>query len=326
MKHLLKKFEIKRLIVTALAVFACVGMWGCGDDVTMRWSEERSLGKVVGFVDDSLAIVNTSRYWHEEVEPAFGLSYDRSGYAHPGLSLYNYRVQLDGPVWSDTLDNSRNDDFEYIKGQLSDSVIWGGDFKSTMSLVWDGSLKTTLSFWKIGEKPHKMRVKKMFDGCSVDVPIIMKLRPWLDEKILVMGERWTPLQMNGFDLDSLGSEYCQYGVLDTIQKTVTYKRLDSDLKWIKKCDDVRAWDGDMYCLKFDKEERTSSLFVNDSLRHVLENDYFWTAGAVLQFQGNILLLERDVCRLENGKIKCFASASSSGISFKNREDDVYIVY
>lgn len=116
-------------------------------------------------------------------------------------------------------------------------------------------------------------------------------------------------------MDSLGNEYCQYGVLDTIQKTVTYKRLDSDLKWIKKCDDVRAWDGDMYCLKFDKEERTSSLFVNDSLRHVLENDYFWTAGAVLQFQGNILLLERDVYRLENGKIKCFASASSSGISF-----------
>lgn len=314
MKNLLKKSGLQRLMVAALTAFACVCMWGCGDDVTMRWSEERSLGKVVGFVDDSLAIVNTSRYWHEEVEPTFGLSYDRSGYAHPGLSLYNYRVQLDGPVWFDTLDNSRDDDFEYVKGQLLDSVIWGGDPKSEVS------------FWKIGGKPHKMKIKKLFDGCSVEVGYTTKLRPWFDGKILVMGERNVPPDVKGFDMDSLGNEYCQYGVLDTIQKTVTYKRLDSDLKWIKKCDDVRAWDGDMYCLKFDKEERTSSLFVNDSLRHVLENDYFWTAGAVLQFQGNILLLERDVCRLENGKIKCFASASSSGISFKNREDDVYIVY
>lgn len=307
----------KNLIFVAqimVAVLICVYMWGCSDDVSMHWSEERSLGKVVGFVDDSLAIVNTSRYWHEEVEPTFGLSYDRSGYAHPGLSLYNYRVQLDGPVWFDTLDNSRDDDFEYVKGQLLDSVIWGGDPKSEVS------------FWKIGGKPHKMKIKKLFDGCSVEVGYTTKLRPWFDGKILVMGERNVPPDVKGFDMDSLGNEYCQYGVLDTIQKTVTYKRLDCDLKWIKKCDDVRAWDGDMYCLKFDKEERTSSLFVNDSLRHVLENDYFWTAGAVLQFQGNILLLERDVCRLENGKIKCFASASSSGISFKNREDDVYIVY
>lgn len=114
--------------------------------------------------------------------------------------------------------------------------------------------------------------------------------------------------------------------MDTTAETLTYKRLDDDLKWIQECDDVRAWGNDVYCLKFDKEERTSSLFVNYSLGHVLENDYFWTAGAVLQFQGHILLLERDVCRLENGKIKCFASASSSGISFKNREDDVYIAY
>ena len=296
------------------AVLMCVYMWGCSDDVSMHWSEERSLGKVVGFVDDSLVIVSTSRYWHEEVEPTFGLSYDRSGYAHPGISLYNYRVQLDGPVWSDTLSISRNDDFEYIKGQLSDSVIWGGDPKSEVS------------FWKIGGKPQKMKIKKLFDGCSVEVRYTTQLRPWLDGKILVMGERSVPPDVKGFDLDSLGNEYCQYAVLDTMQRTITYKRLEGDLKWIKKCDDVRAWDGDMYCLKFDKEERTSSLFVNDNLKYILENDYFWTAGAVLQFQGNILLLERDVCRLENGKIKCFASASSSGISFKNREDDVYIIY
>ena len=181
------KNVVSRLVAVAMVTLACVGMWGCGDDVSMRWSEERSLGGVVGFVDDSLVIVNTSHYWHEEVEPTFGLSYDRSGYAHPGLSLYNYRVQLDGPVWSDTLDNSRDDDFNYIRGQLSDSVIWGGDPKSEVS------------FWKIGGKPQKMKIKKLFDGCSVEVRYTTKLRPWLDGKILVMGERSVPPDVKGYD-------------------------------------------------------------------------------------------------------------------------------
>lgn len=299
------------------AVLMCVYMWGCGDDVSMRWSEERSLGGVVGFVDDSLVIVSTSRYWHEEVEPTFGLSYDRSGYAHPGISLYNYRVQLDGPVWSDTLSISRNDDFEYIKGQLSDSVIWGGDFKSTMSLVWDGSLKTTLSFWKIGEKPHKMRVKKMFDGCSVDVPIIMKLRPWLDEKILVMGERWTPLQMNGFDLDSLGSEYCQYAVLDTIQETMTYKRLDSDLKWIKKCDDVRAWDDNVYCFMPGEHAFEAVLLRNG--KDTIEVPIKFTIG---DFWGNVLRPNANLCDLVNSKVVCSGAIWRGGLSFYQNEEIV----
>lgn len=288
--------DVKKLFVVVIAVFACVGMWGCGDDVTMHWSEERSLGKVVGFVDDSLVIVSSARYWHEEIEPTFGLSYDYSGYAHSGLSLYNYRVQLDGPVWSDTLDNSKDDDFEYIKGQLSDSVIWGGNFKSTMSLVWDGNLKTTLSFWKIGEKPHKMRVKKMFDGCSVDVPIIMKLRPWLDEKILVMGERWTPLQMNGFNLDSLGSEYCQYAVLDTIQKTMTYKRLDSDLKWIRQCDDVKVWGKNVYCVILDDEGENSVILKNENDTILAPRKFaiggFW--GDMIKMSGNICSISDDI--------------------------------
>lgn len=279
--------EIKRLIVAALATLACVGMWGCGDDVSMHWSEERSLGKVVGFVDDSLVIVNTSRYWHEEVEPTFGLSYDRSGYAHPGLSLYNYRVQLDGPVWSDSLDNSRDDDFNYIRGQLSDSVIWGGDPKSEVS------------FWKIGEKPHKMEIKKMFDGCSVEVHYTTQLRPWLDGKILVMGERRTPPDVKGFDLDSLGDEYCQYGVLDTIQKTMTYKRLDGELKWIKQCDDVRTWGGDVYCVILDDEGENSVILKN-------ENDTIPAPRkfAIGGFWGNMIKMSGNICSINDDIITC----------------------
>ena len=268
MENKMNKFGFEKLLAVLAVAFACVCMWGCSDDVTMHWSEERSIGEVVGFVNDSLAIVNTSRYWHEKVEPTFGLSYDYSGYAHPGLSLYNYRVQLDGPVWSDTLDNSRDDDFNYIRGQLSDSVIWGGDPKSEVS------------FWKIGEKPHKMKIKKLFDGCSIDVPVTTKLRPWHDGKILVMGERWSPPPITkGFDLDSLGNENCQYGVLDTIQKTITYKRLDGDLKWIKKCDDVRTWGNDVYCLYYEASSANIYLKIENKMKDsVLVDDQGWNAG------------------------------------------------
>ena len=301
------KEKVCRQIAGLMLALACVCMWGCSDDVSMRWSEERSLGNVVGFVDDSLAIVNTSRYWHEEVEPALGPSYDHSGYAHPGLSLYNYRVQLDGPVWSDSLDNSRDDDFEYIKGQLSDSVIWGGDPKSEVS------------FWKIGEKPHKMKIKKLFDGCSVEVSYTTKLRPWFDGKILVMGERSVPPDVKGFDMDSLGREYCQYAELDTIQKQIIYKRLVGDLKWIKKCDDVRVWGDDLYCLTLKGEPINLYLMRNavylDSL--LQGKPYGWTYYTKVGFAGDMLNLGNNVCRIVNDDFLCIGVSIRSALEFSN---------
>ena len=299
--------EIKRLIVAALATLACVGMWGCGDDVSMRWSNERSLGGVVGFVDDSLVIVSSYRYWHEEVEPTLSLSYDRVGRAHPGLSLYNYRVQLDGPIWSDTLDNSRGDDFDYVRGQLSDSVIWGGDPKSEVS------------FWKIGEKPHKIKIKKKFDGCSIEVPYTTKLRPWLEGKILVLGNMRNP-NMEGFALDSLGGEYCQYAELDTIQKQVTYKRLVGNLGWMKKCDDVRAWGNDVFCSAPSEKSLEG---------HVLKNNIDTLSAPLIFsrgiFWGRMIELRANICRLEMKTISCLDTAFTWREPLKFYQNDEVIV-
>lgn len=300
MKNLLKKFGFQRLIVAALAAFACICMWGCSED-RVRWNEGFSGAEIVGFVDDSLVMVGSYQMRTESHEGLFEPYWDviESGYER--LCVYNYRVQENGPRWCDTLGeyNMTN----AFRGQMTDSMIWGGDMPNSIRL------------WKIGESQHQIKLKKLTEGCSGEFGIT-SVKQWLDGKFIARGDK----SLNA------GGDSCQYAVLDTLSRMLTYKRLDKDLEWIKACDDVKTWDDDVYCLKFDKEERTSSLFVNDSLGHVLENDYFWTAGAVLQFQGHILLLERDVCRLENGKIKCFASASSSGISFKNREDDVYITY
>ncbi|MDD7498664.1 MAG: hypothetical protein PUK29_10450, partial [Fibrobacter sp.] len=140
MKHLLKKFEIKRLIVAAMVTLMCVGMWGCGVDDGWGEREFRAydVAKVVGFVDDSLVIVADSREWMQETP-----DYAIGGHGHQRLRVFNYRIQEDGPRWVDTLDNFV-DECDYVLGQLSDSVVWGGQ-PSLYTKVWKGPLMT---FWK----------------------------------------------------------------------------------------------------------------------------------------------------------------------------------
>lgn len=291
---------VSRLFAGLMLVFACVCMWGCSDRVEFKWSDGRGTPLIAGFIDDSLVVAYDCREWLETTETwSIGDGYsEESSCGHDRLLVFNYRVQEDGPRWTDSLTNKSGG---YRWYQLTDSIFWRWEEKNIL-------------LWKIGETAHEMKILRKNEGCSHSSKI-ERMHQWLDGTFIALGG-------NLF----AGGDSCQYAVLDTVEKTLTYKRLDKNLKWIQKCGDIRAWGDDVYCLKFDKEERTSSLFINDSLEHVLENNYSWTAEAVLQFQGHILLLERDVCLLENGKITCFASASSKGISFKNKDNNVYITY
>ena len=294
------KMLTARIFAIVILALACICMWGCSED-KVRWHDEFTGAKIVGFINDSLVMVGSHQQRTESHEGLLEPSWDTIEEGHERLCVYNYRVQEDGTRWCDTLGeyNMTN----AFRGQMTDSIIWGGDMPNSIRL------------WKVGETQHQIKLKKIIEACSGEFGIA-SVKQWLDGKFIARSD-------NSLNASDYG---CQYAVLDTIAGTLTFKRLSDDLEWIKECDDVRAWDDDVYCLKFDKEERTSSLYINDSLEHVLENNYFWTAGAVLQFQGHILLLERDVCQLENGNIKCFASASSNGISFKNKDDNVYITY
>ncbi len=297
------RWSIAWIFLMSLTVVGLLG--GCsswfGGDV--QWGDFRTGEKIIGFVDDSLAIVSDRRDWYQDLGGFVTDHGERSGAGHQRLQIVNYRVQEDDPRWSDSLNNLDDGDFDYVRGQLTDSIIWGGN------------PNTKLSLWKIGEKPHKLNIKKKYEGCSSELSI-NAIHEWLDQKFIALGEK---------SLSAIG-DTCQYAVLDTNERTITYKRLETILGWIAKCDDVRAFGRSVYCLKFDRNKRTSSLFVDDSLMHELENSYYWTAGAVVQFLGNMVLLERDVCRLESHKMKCFASASSNGIQFKNQDEDELISY
>ena len=280
MKHLLKKFEMARLLAVAITAFACVCMWGCGVDDGWGERELRAydVAKVVGFVDDSLVILADSREWMQETP-----DYAIGGHGHQRIRVFNYRVQEDGPRWTDTLDNFV-DECDYVLGQLSDSVVWGGQ-TSLYTKVWKGPLMT---FWKIGEKPIVKNISVETERCSQTF-FVKNMRSWIEETIIVLSEKSL----------RYGGDTCQYAVLDTVAGTLTFKRLDENLKWIQKCDDVRAWGDDVYCVILDNEGENSLILKN--INDTIPTPRKFAIGG---FWGNMIKLSGNICSIHDDEITC----------------------
>ena len=316
MKNLLKKLEIEGLLAVLALAFASVCMWGCGDwfepDTHYEWDKYRQGKKVVGFLNDSLVIVSDYRFWREvrddnDDEVA-------NGFGHQALYLYNYRVQENGPRWMDSLDNGiRNDDFEMISGQLSDSVVWAKKAND----LW---------FWKIGESPRQIKINEKYDGCSHEIRS-WRMREWKDGRIIVLGETTVIDSSDSYcyiknalvTFDS-NKAYCQYGVLDTIAQTIVYKRLDKDLEWIKKCDDVRVWSNDVYCFMPGKHTLGGVILKNET--DTLSVPLSFSKGI---FWGNMVELRASLCHLGNVKVSCVDTAYTWREPLKFYKDDEVVV-
>ena len=282
--------EIKRLIVAALAAFACVGMWGCYDDpcddMEYRWTGPTEK-KIVGFVNDSFAIVAHANRWSYEADCM--CSGERFGLGRWTIGVYNYREQLDGPVFVDSIDNGYGR-YMYVLGQLSDSVVWGGDTDPNL-MGWQNA--TSFSFWKVGEQPHLIGVKQAFDGCSVSFPIA-SLREWKDGKIFAKGNL------------TAGGDSCQYAVLDTIIGMLTYKRLGDKLKWIEMCDDVRVWGEEVYCLKTQKQPISVLLLVDELVVDSIDYSEWhaeYLSYRVVEFDGDMVRIQSKIYGLDLKKNK-----------------------
>ena len=156
MKHLLKKFEIKRLIVAAITAFTCVSMWGCSDQVEFKWSDSRGTPSIAGFIDDSLVVAYDCRGWLETTETwNGGYSDDESCGLTACLSIIIECKKMD-PRWTDS--HSR------IKIRLS---LVSTDF---LILFWRWEGKNIL-LWKIGETAHEMKLSRKNEGCSQEFEI-----------------------------------------------------------------------------------------------------------------------------------------------------------
>ena len=281
MENKINKFGLKRLLAVLAVALACVCMWGCGDVFREDGEKEftghyvKGNADVVGFIDDSLVIVYDFQYWNQDLADGTQIT----GTGKQRLRVFNYRVQEDGPRWADTLDNM-TEVYDYVKGQLSDSVIWGGNGRNSFS------------FWKLGEVPVVKGVSVGKDGCDVDYGV-RALRPWLNGTIIALGEE----SLNA------GGSGCQYAILDTLLNTLTYKRLDADLKWIEKCDDVRAWGKDVYCLMRKKNNWSVLLSVGNIVVDSIEfdeNRKYAVYPAL--FAGSMLHMGDYVCSIANDKI------------------------
>ena len=266
----LEKNGFGRLVVFAVVALLCVCMWGCSDDVDFAWDSKRSGAVIVGFVNDSLVMVEDYRCWHEYTEHWNGGYSEDGACEHARLCLYNYRVQEKGPRWCDSLVGPYS--YGIRGGQLSDSTIWGGFDVNSITL------------WKIGEQPHKITMKEKYEGCTK----VFKgafVKEWLDGTFIGRGDK--SLKADG--------DNCQYAILDTNARTITYKRLDKELAWIKKCDDVRTWGDDVYCIILDDEGEKSLILKNKNDTIPAPQKFaiggFW--GGMIKMNGNICLFEND---------------------------------
>ncbi len=302
MKHLLNKSEMARLLAVAITAFACVCMCGCSDKVEFKWDESRSGAKVVGFVDDSLVMVGDYRCWSEITDRWNGEYIDIDGCGRERLCVYNYRVQEDGPRWCDSL--SSEDMAGIFGGQMTDSVIWGGEVSKSVQL------------WKIGERPHEIKLTKKSEGCSVEFRI-SSLKQWLDG---------TFIGRSGESL-AAGGDTCNYAVLDTMTRTLTYKQLDKNLAWIKECDDVRAWGEDVYCLALTNDPLDLFLKKNDMVLDSLlqGKPYGWAEYTKVGFAGNILNLGNNICKIVNDNFQCVGISIRNSLEYRYK-DGTSIIY
>ncbi|OWV17825.1 hypothetical protein SAMN06298224_2104 [Fibrobacter sp. UWB16] len=275
MENKMNKFGLKRLLAVLAVAFACVCMWGCSDDVSFEWERTRRNAKVIGFVDDSLVMVGDYRFWLEVTESWNGEHLEESGAGNPRLCVYNYRVQEEGPRWCDSVAERNNSG--WFGGQLTDSIIWGGDFTAKMRM------------WKIGERPHEIALaRRVEDGCSGKFKIT-SIKQWLNGTFIARGDKSLNVEGDG----------CQYAVLDTMTRTLMFKRLDERLKWIKDCDDVRAWGDDVYCIILDDEEGNSFVLKNE--KDTIPTPRKFAIGG---FWGDMIKMSGNICSMNSDEIIC----------------------
>ena len=288
------KGGIKKFQVVLAVVLACLGIWGC-TEVTFEWYDERSKPSIAGFINDSFVVVTDCRGWYEDTETKWNSGYSTvTSCGHDRMMVYNYRVQEDGPRWSDSLTNKYDGRHWY---QMTDSVFWR----------WNGD---DLYLWKVGEKAHEMRLSRKNEGCSQTFEI-ERIRQWLNGKFIALDGK----------LDADG-ENCQYAVLDTVEKTLAFKRLDEKLEWIKKCDDVRAWEKDVYCLVLNKENGNSFVLKNevDSIFAPMEKLF---EG---HFSGNMMELGVRICSLIKDEIECSDVKWTGNRELEFYQNDGTVIY
>ena len=109
-------------------------------------------------------------------------------------------------------------------------------------------------------------------------------------------------------------------MLDTVAGTLTFKRLDENLKWIQKCDDVRAWGDDVICSVSGEHPLEGYILRNNT--DTLSTPLIFSSGF---FWGDMIELRANICSLGNQEISCLDSAFTWREPLKFYKDDDVVV-
>ena len=281
---------MKNFIVGTMLALMCGGVVGCSDRVEFKWGGRGNMS-IAGFIDDSLVVAYDCRGWLETTETWNGGYSEDASCGHDRFLVYNYRVQEEGPRWSDSLTNKSGG---YRWYQLTDSIFWR----------WE---ENNILLWKLRGEAHEIKLSRKNEGCSETFDVD-RMHQWKNGMFIALGGKL-----------SAKGDSCQYAVLDTTARTLTYERLEKNLEWIQKCDDVRTWGEDVYCIAMLNNPKDLFLLKNnenlDSLIH--GDDYKWTENSIVVFSGQILNLSGNIGLLKDNRIEIFSSADLKELMFRN---------
>lgn len=260
------------LFAGAVIALVCGGVVGCSDRVEFKWNNSRGTPSIAGFVDDSLVVAYDCREWLETTETWNGAYSEDVSCGHDRLLVYNYRVQEDGPRWTDSLTNERGG---YRWYQLTDSIFWR----------WNGD---NILLWKLRGEAHEIKLSRKNEGCSETFDVD-RMHQWLDGTFIALGGKL-----------SVSGDSCQYAVLDTVKKVLTYKRFDEDLKWIELCNEVRSFERDVFCIAWNEWRSEGALRRNSNDTVMIPFDF-----GIGNFWGDVVELGGRFCELNlNNEIVC----------------------
>ena len=287
MKNLLKKFGFQRLIVAALAAFACICMWGC-----MGCSDEKvidsgiSIGRHFYMVDDSTVMLDFFNW--ETVE--FYSSYIQGRDEEFRVTGYlAYLVNVNKDTVYKRIDFPKYEMKESID-QIEDSLILyyvqGKDgFSNIVELAsWKFLNDKTLSKINV----YSERVD------STDYLTEFHSGLFKDKKILSLHD------MN------LGLEYRSrfFYVWDIAENSIARWEPTGESKWVAECHDIRWTEKQFRCLM-----AKGDIFLFDENKNVLDSlakgsyQLDVSANYSLRFYGNYIGVGHQIYKMyDDGEI------------------------
>ena len=239
MENKMNKFGLKKLLAVLAVAFACVCMWGCGDDVRFLESGSRKEGSFV-MVSDTTALLAV--YYYDHYERHSGADWEEC--TKMGMRLVDTRG-TEYCYWEGLIDLCSGLKIE----PLSDSTV--------LYLGRNGDEWFEYYFWKIKENPVLKKAKWENGRLPISLNAAL-MRTWKNGKFLF-------------------KYYDKFALLDTAANIIT-QITKEEAGWPDDVDDAQYFGDDLFTIVLYPNKFSFSIVRNgvDTLSTFYEeppNDY-----------------------------------------------------